>query len=256
MLILQCRLELAQLLEYEPLATDQVPLLISMKEDVLALDKAIDSGDTDLGAHEQQPTVLALSLTRLICALLQCTWRCCTFTRLGRSTSFLRSCATSRWRATCTSRTASSRTSSRWRSAPLFQLLTLRSVRPQLWDFAQKFYYNLQKPTDAANIAVLEAYQCEVRLSALCAWRSCLLHVASWHLKDWKERMQGLVIALQFYQKDKSNELAAQVGRELRALFTVPSFAQATQEQIQLLQQQLKCEQEVSNVAFIDTSVR
>ncbi len=36
------------LLEYEPRATDQVPLLISMKEDELALRKAIDSGDTDL----------------------------------------------------------------------------------------------------------------------------------------------------------------------------------------------------------------
>lgn len=36
------------LLEYEPLASDQVPLLLSMKEDALALDKAIASGDTDL----------------------------------------------------------------------------------------------------------------------------------------------------------------------------------------------------------------
>ena len=35
-------------LEYEPLADNQVPLLLSMKEDELALDKAIQSGDTDL----------------------------------------------------------------------------------------------------------------------------------------------------------------------------------------------------------------
>jgi len=36
------------LLEQEPLASSQVPLLISFKEDELALKKAIDSGDTDL----------------------------------------------------------------------------------------------------------------------------------------------------------------------------------------------------------------
>ena len=39
----------SQLLDYEPNAGDQVPLLLSMKEDRLALTKAIDSGDTDLG---------------------------------------------------------------------------------------------------------------------------------------------------------------------------------------------------------------
>eukprot|EP01113_Clastostelium_recurvatum_P007331 TRINITY_DN1340_c0_g1_i1.p1 TRINITY_DN1340_c0_g1~~TRINITY_DN1340_c0_g1_i1.p1 ORF type:complete len:828 (-),score=182.11 TRINITY_DN1340_c0_g1_i1:129-2612(-) len=36
------------LLDYEPRAGDQVPLLISMNEDELALSKAIESGDTDL----------------------------------------------------------------------------------------------------------------------------------------------------------------------------------------------------------------
>jgi hypothetical protein len=44
------RRELAtMLLEYEPRAADQVPLLISMEQDELALLKAIESGDTDLG---------------------------------------------------------------------------------------------------------------------------------------------------------------------------------------------------------------
>jgi hypothetical protein len=44
------RPELAtQLLDYEPRAADQVPLLISMQEDERALVKAIESGDTDLG---------------------------------------------------------------------------------------------------------------------------------------------------------------------------------------------------------------
>lgn len=39
-----------KLLDYEPRAADQVPLLISMHEDEAALIKAIESGDTDLGA--------------------------------------------------------------------------------------------------------------------------------------------------------------------------------------------------------------
>ncbi|KAL0634996.1 Vacuolar protein sorting-associated protein 16 [Maublancomyces gigas] len=37
-----------QLLNYEPRAGRQVPLLLSMEEDEIALDKAIESGDTDL----------------------------------------------------------------------------------------------------------------------------------------------------------------------------------------------------------------
>lgn len=36
------------MLDYEPRAADQVPLLISMKQSELALNKAIESGDTDL----------------------------------------------------------------------------------------------------------------------------------------------------------------------------------------------------------------
>ena len=38
-----------QLLDYEPRSADQVPLLMKMKYDELALEKAIESGDTDLG---------------------------------------------------------------------------------------------------------------------------------------------------------------------------------------------------------------
>ncbi len=37
-----------RLLDYEPRAADQIPLLIAMKQDDVALAKAIDSGDTDL----------------------------------------------------------------------------------------------------------------------------------------------------------------------------------------------------------------
>ena len=36
------------LLDHEPRAADQVPLLISMQEDEVALMKAIEGGDTDL----------------------------------------------------------------------------------------------------------------------------------------------------------------------------------------------------------------
>ncbi|KAF2196997.1 vacuolar protein sorting-associated protein 16 [Delitschia confertaspora ATCC 74209] len=40
-----------ELLNYEPRAGKQVPLLLGMKEDNIALDKAIESGDTDLIHH-------------------------------------------------------------------------------------------------------------------------------------------------------------------------------------------------------------
>ena len=40
-----------ELLNYEPRAGKQVPLLLNMKEDNIALDKAIESGDTDLVFH-------------------------------------------------------------------------------------------------------------------------------------------------------------------------------------------------------------
>ncbi|THH32927.1 hypothetical protein EUX98_g1236 [Antrodiella citrinella] len=40
-----------KLLDHEPKASDQVPLLLNMKEDRLALDKAVESGDTDLVYH-------------------------------------------------------------------------------------------------------------------------------------------------------------------------------------------------------------
>ncbi|KAF2011221.1 vacuolar protein sorting-associated protein 16 [Aaosphaeria arxii CBS 175.79] len=40
-----------ELLNYEPRAGKQVPLLLGMKEDMIALDKAIESGDTDLIFH-------------------------------------------------------------------------------------------------------------------------------------------------------------------------------------------------------------
>lgn len=38
-----------QLLDFEPRAAQQVPLLMKMQKDSIALAKAIESGDTDLG---------------------------------------------------------------------------------------------------------------------------------------------------------------------------------------------------------------
>ena len=42
-----------QLLDHEPRAAEQVPLLLQMKEEKIALVKAINSGDTDLGMSPQ-----------------------------------------------------------------------------------------------------------------------------------------------------------------------------------------------------------
>ena len=44
---------LFQLLDYEPKASEQVPLLLRMDQDHVALTKAIDSGDSDLGQLPQ-----------------------------------------------------------------------------------------------------------------------------------------------------------------------------------------------------------
>ena len=43
----------SQLLDYEAKAADQVPLLMRLRKDDLALEKAIVSGDTDLGTCAQ-----------------------------------------------------------------------------------------------------------------------------------------------------------------------------------------------------------
>ena len=53
------RVELAiRLLDFEPKAAEQVPLLMKMKRDELALSKAIESGDTDLGNTASSHTLL------------------------------------------------------------------------------------------------------------------------------------------------------------------------------------------------------
>jgi hypothetical protein len=81
----------------------------------------------------------------------------------------------------------------------------------------QSFYYHLQKPQEAADVAVLEAYQCE----------------------DYKDRLAGFELALEFYEKDRSQ----------------PFAARAIEEEIQLLK--LQREQEVANAesGLLDNSV-
>ena len=51
-----------QLLDHEPKAAEQVPLLMKMKKDELALLKAIESGDTDLGETTYFITYLCRSV--------------------------------------------------------------------------------------------------------------------------------------------------------------------------------------------------
>lgn len=57
------------MLDHEQHASDQVPLLLNMKEDRLALVKAVDSGDTDLGESipRSHPTIVhcVISLPRV-----------------------------------------------------------------------------------------------------------------------------------------------------------------------------------------------
>ena len=140
-------------LEYEPLAENQVPLLLSMKEDELALDKAIASGDTDLV---------------YMCILH------CHKTRAQKD---------------------------------FFALIKDRTLARQLYisyckatdlPALKAFYYFMQHPVDAANVAVLQAYACV----------------------DYKDRINLLKLALEFYDKDKNQQFNAK----------------ATEEQIKLLE--------------------
>lgn len=176
----------AQLLEHEPLATVQVPLLLNFKEDEQALNKAIESGDTDL----------------VYSAMLQIRDRMLNVEKRPFEEFF-----------------------AVIRDKPLARNLYLSYCRQFDLASLKRFYYMLQRPTEAANIAVLEAYQAP----------------------DWKERMQGLDIALQLFQKDKTNEFPAA----------------ATEEQIRLLKFQREAEVELARerdksgpeVPFIDLSV-
>lgn len=61
-------------MDHELRASDQVPLLLMMKEDRLALQKAVDSGDTDLG------TVQLLDEGMRLLIYLQCIMSCCNCT--------------------------------------------------------------------------------------------------------------------------------------------------------------------------------
>ena len=81
----------------------------------------------------------------------------------------------------------------------------------------QSFYYMLQKPQEAADVAVLEAYQCD----------------------DFKDRLAGLGVAQEFYEKDKAN------------LFS----ARATEEEILLLKIEREQEVKTGESGLVDLSV-
>lgn len=53
---------LQQLLNYEPRAEEQVPLLMTLHEDELALVKAVESGDTDLSMSIVRHSANALNV--------------------------------------------------------------------------------------------------------------------------------------------------------------------------------------------------
>ena len=151
-------------LEYEPLADNQVPLLLSMKEDELALDKAIASGDTDL---------VYMCILHMLKARQQKDF----FALI--------------------------------RDRPLARQLYIAYCRQTDLNGLKAFYYFLQHPVDAANVAVLQAYSAPV----------------------YKDRVQLLRLALEFYEKDKSSSF----------------MAKATEEQLRLLE--LEREQEMSTAA-------
>ena len=54
---------MVQLLDHETRAAEQVPLLLGMREDGRALEKAVDSGDTDLGESRRFPNNQSFSGT-------------------------------------------------------------------------------------------------------------------------------------------------------------------------------------------------
>jgi len=160
------------LLEYEPLASDQVPLLMSMKEDELALNKAIQSGDTDL---------VYLALMHL--------------KKHRRQKEFFVLI----------------------KDKPLARDLYIAYCKQADLPALKSFYYSLQKPAEAAEVAVLEAYQCD----------------------DLKDRLQGLQLAFEFFEKDKSNMFAAR----------------ATEEEMTLLRMQKELETSTSDTGYVDLSV-
>lgn len=159
------------LLEFEPRAADQVPLLLKMGQEENALKKAVESGDSDL--------VFLVIL------------------HLHRSRD----------------------------DVDLFRLVTAHALAANLFvvyckqqrdlQLLKSFYYHMQRPDEAANVVALEAYRC--------------------HRFD--ERLTGLELSLEFYQKDKHNAFSAQ----------------AVDNQIQLLRLQQERELE-HREAFVDSS--
>jgi hypothetical protein len=154
------------LLEYEALAADQIPLLLAMKEEELALDKAISCGDSDL---------------IYLCVI-----------------SIMKAKPTKEFYNILASR-------------PLARNLYINYCKQTDLESLKKFYYHLAQPTEAATVAVLEAYQCE----------------------NFRDRLNSMRVALDFYEKDKKD----------------PFTAKITEEQLKLLQLQAEHEQLINSSA-------
>jgi len=108
---------------------------------------------------------------------------------------------------------------------PLARNLYISYCKEQDLEGLKEFYYQTQQPGEAASVMVLQAYRSE----------------------SWKERLQQLEIARDFYAKDKTN----------------PFPATATDEQIALLKEERKMEEELKGASndptkleiFIDLSI-
>jgi len=151
-------------------------LLVSMREDELALRKAIDSGDTDL--------------VYLVLMHVHKTKSFRDFFNLIKD-------------------------------KPLACNLYVQFCKQKDLASLKQFYYHLQRPVEAANVAVMETYSEE----------------------RWKERMKMLTIGLDFYAKYKQ--------RDPNAAFA----CQALEEQIALLQHQAQFETEGTLSNIVDTSL-
>jgi len=164
------------LLEFEPLAADQVPLLMSMQEDELALGKAIASGDTDLvylallhlKKHRKQKDFFGLI-----------------------------------------------------KDKPLARDLYISYCKQVDLPALKQFYYFLQQPSLAASVAVLEAYQCD----------------------ELKDRLAGLAVALEFYEKDKGVSASSAAA------------ARAVEDEMLLLKVQRETESKTGESGLVDLSV-
>lgn len=151
----------AQLLDYEPRAAKQVPLLLSMKEDNLALVKAIDSGDPDLVYSVLSHLKRSHSL--------------------GNFFRFV---------------------DNKPDAAALLAVAAKRDDRELLRDF----YFQDDRRTETACLALEEALTTEVRLSSLF-W----VEVVASNAQDFAERMSKVRQGAKSFAEDKERAFEGKV---------------------------------------------